>query len=456
MPVKQATAVANHVFGGGMLVGFEQAGFDVKADLETFDIGVKTLQKNRPKLDVRQDPEAKSWNVKDYDGVDVLFGNPRCTSFSTLTVGLKHRHGSTGASTLDIRQSFALAKMLRPKLFCLESVQGAATTGWPLLEKLASEMPADYRFAIVFINNIMFVPQQRKRLFIISYRDCEYGPNPPTAIERCTLVGDVIKNLEPAPWLYVRGKKGAELPHDVVFDGKTIYNHVVYNAFDQDKMQDDYKKIPAGVTLEDVNPRDLGEVLKRKREAGTGLSFHCARRLAYDLYSPLIYAASGNYLHPVHDRSITVREAARLMGIPDDYRYIGDRQYAQVGNGVAPPTSKWIAGTLLDAMNGNHEDVVWTYLPKEKRFEQGISGGAKWKFFQFTKVVPNDYETVKARLRAKTKAVAGWKETDYGKNIQNLLVQNAKERQASGKGGLLKGEEKPLEFNNNDGVVDVS
>ena len=292
--MKKFPAVANHVFGGGMLVGFEQAGFDVKTDMETFDIGVKTLAKNRPKLDIRQDPEAKSWKPQDYAGVDVLFGNPRCTSFSTLTVGLKHRHGSTGASTLDIRQSFALAQILRPRIFCLESVQGAATTGWPLLQKLADEMPSDYRFAIVFVNNIMFVPQQRKRLFVIGYRDCEYGPNPPSAVEKCLLVGDAIADLEGAPWVAARGKKGADQPHDVEFNGKTIFNQVVYNAFDETRLSDDYKKIPSGVTLEDVNPKDLDEALRKKREAGIGLSFHCVRRLAYDLYSPLIYAASGS------------------------------------------------------------------------------------------------------------------------------------------------------------------
>ena len=450
------TAVANHVFGGGMLVGFEQAGLDVKADLETFDIGVGTLNKNRPKLDIRQDPEAKSWKPQDYRGVDVFFGNPRCTSFSTLTVGLKHRHGSTGASTLDIRQSFALANIIKPKIFCLESVQGLSTTGWPLIQKLADETPG-YRFAIVKINNIAFVPQQRKRLFVIGYRDCQYGPNPPPVSDECTLVGDVIQDLENIPCLSARGKKGALQNHHVEFGGKTFFNHGVYNAFDQDRLCDDYKIIPPGTTLEDIDPKDLSVELRRKREAGIGLSFHCVRRLAYDLWSPLIYAASGSYLHPTQQRSITVREAARLMGVPDDYCYVGDRQYAQVGNGVAPPTSRWIASTMIEAIDGDHEDVEWSYSPKTKKLVKDDSAckGAKWKFFQFTNVVPRNYEEIKSRLRERIRSVSSWKETSYGEKIKRMLIQNALERKKQGKTGLLKGEERSLDFTTDQGIVDV-
>jgi DNA (cytosine-5)-methyltransferase 1 len=450
-------AVANHVFGGGMLVGFEQAGINVLADLETFAIGVKTLSLNRPKLEIRQDPDAKTWEPKKYCGCDMLFGNPRCTSFSTLTVGLKHRHGSTGASTLDIRQSFALANIIRPKIFCLESVQGCATTGWTLIQKLADQMPKDYRFAIVFVNNAAFTSQHRKRLFVIGYRDCEYGPNPPKVSDKMILVQDRIKDLENLEWEVIRGKADADAePCEHKTRETTLYNHWVFNAFDDKRLSSDHKKVPAGTTLDDVDPRELSKALREKREDGVGLSFHCIRRLAYDIMSPLIYAASGNYLHPVHDRSITVREAARLMGVPDDYRYKGGSQYAQVGNGVAPPTAKWIASTLIEALDGDHEDVSWSTDRKTRELTKGPGNKERWKFFNFTKIVPADFEKVRLRQKEIVKAISDWKTESYGDRIFRALEKRAAERKATNTGGLLKGKQVDLSFDNGDGAVEIS
>jgi hypothetical protein len=270
------------------------------------------------------------------------------------------------------------------------------------------------------------------------------------------LVGDRIKDIEDLDWEMIRGKGAADAEPCVHHHkGTEIYNNWVFNGFDAKRLSSDHKMIPAGATLDDVDPRKLSKALREKREDGIGLSFHCIRRLAYDVPSPLIYAASGNYLHPVHDRSITVREAARLMGVPDDYKYKGGAQYAQVGNGVAPPTAKWIASTMIEALNGDHEDVAWGVNRKTRELEETKGEKARWKFFRFTKVVPGDFE--KARLRQKEiiKAISDWKSAAYGDKIFSALERRAAERKATNKGGLLKGKEVDLSFDHGDGAVDI-
>jgi DNA (cytosine-5)-methyltransferase 1 len=56
-------------------------------------------------------------------------------------------------------------------------------------------------------------------------------------------------------------------------------------------------------------------------------------------------AGSGRFLHPTEPRTLTVREAARLQGIGDGFRFVGDRsvQEIHVGNSFPPPLAAAIA-----------------------------------------------------------------------------------------------------------------
>ena len=54
----------------------------------------------------------------------------------------------------------------------------------------------------------------------------------------------------------------------------------------------------------------------------------------------------GAYVHPLQNRTISVREAARLQGFPDSFRFAGSKisnQYEQVGNAVPIPVARALA-----------------------------------------------------------------------------------------------------------------
>ena len=58
-------------------------------------------------------------------------------------------------------------------------------------------------------------------------------------------------------------------------------------------------------------------------------------------------------IHYEHPRCVTVREMARLHGFPDWFRFHATKWHGarQIGNAVAPPLARAIAGNLLEGLN---------------------------------------------------------------------------------------------------------
>lgn len=57
-----------------------------------------------------------------------------------------------------------------------------------------------------------------------------------------------------------------------------------------------------------------------------------------------------HFLHPFETRGFTIREAARLQGFPDSFRFLGSirQQAVQVGNAVPPPVAHMLAAWMRD------------------------------------------------------------------------------------------------------------
>jgi DNA (cytosine-5)-methyltransferase 1 len=70
----------------------------------------------------------------------------------------------------------------------------------------------------------------------------------------------------------------------------------------------------------------------------------------------------GRYLHPEQHRPITHREAARLMGFPDDFRFSGTKTEIakQIGNAVPPQLAGSVAKYVYALMDGWFESALAT------------------------------------------------------------------------------------------------
>ena len=66
--------------------------------------------------------------------------------------------------------------------------------------------------------------------------------------------------------------------------------------------------------------------------------------------------SKGRYLHPTENRTLSLREGARLQGVPDNWQFVG-RPYPvarQIGNGVPVPLAEAVAQSVSDAIYAWH------------------------------------------------------------------------------------------------------
>jgi DNA (cytosine-5)-methyltransferase 1 len=69
---------------------------------------------------------------------------------------------------------------------------------------------------------------------------------------------------------------------------------------------------------------------------------------------------TGEYTHPEQNRTITIREAARLQGFPDSFIFHGPRssQYEQVGNAVPSQLAEAIAAEIRRCLTGQLGEIL--------------------------------------------------------------------------------------------------
>ncbi len=118
-----------------------------------------------------------------------------------------------------------------------------------------------------------------------------------------------------------------------------------------------YKAVPPGGNRFDLQknaPELLPECWRKKTSGGTDLF----GRLWWDRPSVTIRTEffkpeKGRYLHPEKHRPITHREAARLMGFPDDFLFSGSKTEIarQIGNAVPPPLAAAVARQVKEALD---------------------------------------------------------------------------------------------------------
>lgn len=224
--------------------------------------------------------------------------------------------------------------------------------------------PYSYTLTETTLNAIDYgAPQKRERFIIVGVSNsinAEYTP-PITefaedtyrtvrnaigdieSIEAETEVSGNFKELEPHP-----DATGLEKE----LRGKLLYNHTTTATTSVALTR--FKALKQG-----QNFHDLDSSLKSTYSDATRTQNTIYMRLTYDEpCGTVVNVRKSMWIHPVLDRAISIREAARLQTFPDSFVFEGtkDSQYQQIGNAVPPFLAKAIANSIIALLDKQNEN----------------------------------------------------------------------------------------------------
>lgn len=140
-----------------------------------------------------------------------------------------------------------------------------------------------------------------------------------------------------------------------------ILNHTTFKLSDLDLEM--VRPIPQGGNWKDIPAKTVNKSRRLKRITETGGRTTLYGRLHYHKPSYTITTyfnrpGNGTYVHPKHDRVLSVREAARLQAFPNDYYFYGNKTQLlkQIGNAV-PALLAYQIGRKIKNKLGNVKSV---------------------------------------------------------------------------------------------------
>lgn len=358
---------------GGMSLGFEQAGFDIVAAADADAAHVRTHSRNFPQCKtVKADlSELSGDELRDLTGfgggkIDVVFGGPPCQGFSLM--GKRQLQDQRNHLLLHFGR---LVVQLCPRYFVLENVEGLLITRarGVLSSFLRAVRKGGYRVVAptrVLDARDFGVPQRRRRSFLLGYQKGLTPPRYPKPMVAQAAQGDgetvsvwaAIRDLLAVERLgellasdVYRGELGPASPYAQVLRGDIEDTDDQASPRSSDGLSGCRRSVHTEKTIQRFQATKPGTYepisrFYRLTKHGHALALRAGTGASHGSYT------APRPIHPVSPRCITVREAARLHGLPDWFDL--DRTiwhgFRQVGNSVPPPLARAVARGVLQAL----------------------------------------------------------------------------------------------------------
>lgn len=371
---------------GGLSLGAARAGFKVKAAVELDPFAISTHALNFPMSKhfmtdvstIKGKEFVESLNINSLDG---LIGGPPCQGFSSMGKGM-----ANDARNDLYKHFYRLIKEMQPKFFLAENVPGILNKKYDYIRNEAFSIVSGEYFILppIKVNaSDLGAPTTRTRIFFIGYKK-EFGEGfiqandflASSSIKRVT-VKDALFGLPEfidSEWLLDdQGWKSINKEASGSFYEK-LWGEVPTNVGDANSLHMLSKSIVSGC----LGTRHSEQVINRYNLLAHGMVDRVSRSQKLDPngFCPTLRAGTGNDkgsyqavrpIHPNQNRVITPREAARLQGFPDWFRFHSTKwhSFRQIGNSVSPIVAEHILKKLyirlkdLDAQlkSSNHDTL---------------------------------------------------------------------------------------------------
>jgi site-specific DNA-cytosine methylase len=372
------TAVDCLGFAGGFTLGVVKSGFELVGKRELpGGFGVANCEVNRHLLGnrwVAEVGEDVSWSPV---AADLVFGNPPCSGFSVMT---DKKFRGEDSPINHCMWSFAeYAARCRPQVAVFESVRSAFKMGGGLMRRLRARLEerTGLRYDLHHVLHDAYDlggAARRPRYFWVASQ-VPFGVEFPRLARRPTLL-DVIGDVQdaaltwtaqpyrtPPSWWSKDARSDAGW-----FDGHiTKETPYARRALDLDDFLAADGGWPAGMGIAQVAkmayerhghlPPSWDGLLPKLQENGWQMGFTTAVRWRpHDPGRVITGSALVMVLHPTRSRMITYREAARVMGFPDDWVIRPLRRASSMhmtwGKGITVQCGEWVGGWVNAALDG--------------------------------------------------------------------------------------------------------
>ena len=381
------TAIDMFSGAGGISLGLANAGFRVLLASDYSGDCAVTHKRNMPDIPfaLADIGSLTAEDVRLSAGVavgelDLLIGGPPCQGFSIMG----QRNGSDPRNRL-IDEFFRIAEGLRPKYLVIENVPGLATlNGGRFLGQIAHGFRRlGYLSTCAELLAAQYgAPQMRWRMFFVGVREDTGLPLPafPEPTHGRREIGELVPNrtlraedsagfvttfdaIGDLPWVNsgsfaYQYEAAARTPYQRAMradlGGPLVANH--YAPRMSQKNLDRFRHLRPGQDWRDLPRELLPPGMQRALLKDHTRRF---RRMTWDGIPRSIITRfrdpkSGEYIHPEQDRTISIREAARIQAFPDWFTFEGTitSQYEQVGNAVPTLLARAVAREVAKALEG--------------------------------------------------------------------------------------------------------
>ena len=381
---KLFTYISFFAGGGGSSAGYKLAGGDCKFVNEFQQVAVDTYLANWPNTphicdDIKN---ISGKQIIEMTGIqegelDILDASPPCPPFSMS--GTKQKGWGKEKTAYGMKQKniedltwevIRIAGEIKPKVIICENVKGLTMEyAKEHLQRMVNDFEAQGYSTVykVLKGHEQGVPQKRERVFIVSVRN--------DVLDDIGMPFMLLNGLFPEP------EDGYATINDAIGDLKLDNENAdqAYTLCEAMKKSAKYKwlkrlpKNPDRVVSvgDDVVGPFYDKVIAHRKKWGKTvperkMSFYQSRRVPYNQASHTLseqglMTSLAVHLHPEEDRVFTTKEAARIMTLPEDYKFTGtlNENLARIGLMVAPICMKYLAEEI-------YKQVLEPYNVKNK------------------------------------------------------------------------------------------